>query len=115
MREVYRVLVPGGRACVNVANLGRKPYIPMNGLIAKAMIDLGFLMRGEIIWDKAATASTSLSSQKGHSSARRSRDARIRSQKMNFSNIQGQCGDSRLSLQKRLGILHRSQLSCLIV
>lgn len=59
MREVYRVLVPGGRACINVANLGRKPYIPMNGLIAKSMIDLGFLMRGEIIWDKAATASTS--------------------------------------------------------
>ena len=59
MLEVYRVLVPGGRACVNVANLGRKPYIPMNGLIAKVMIDLGFLMRGEIIWDKAATASTS--------------------------------------------------------
>jgi DNA modification methylase len=59
MREVYRVLVPGGRACVNVANLGRKPYIPMNGLIAKSMIDLGFLMRGEVIWDKAASASTS--------------------------------------------------------
>jgi site-specific DNA-methyltransferase (adenine-specific) len=31
----------------------------MNGLIAESMIDLGFLMRGEIIWDKAATASTS--------------------------------------------------------
>ena len=59
MREVYRVLVPGGRACVNVANLGRKPYIPLNGLIAKSMIDIGFLMRGEIIWDKAASASTS--------------------------------------------------------
>lgn len=59
MREVYRVLVPGGRACVNVANLGRKPYIPMNGLIARSMIELGFLMRGEIIWDKAASASTS--------------------------------------------------------
>src|SRR6185503_13449362 len=29
--EVYRVLVPGGRLCVNVANLGRKPYIPING------------------------------------------------------------------------------------
>jgi site-specific DNA-methyltransferase (adenine-specific) len=57
--EVYRVLVPGGRACVNVANLGRKPYIPLNGLIAKEMIDLGFLMRGEIIWDKAASSSTS--------------------------------------------------------
>ena len=58
-KETYRVLVPGGRACVNVANLGRKPYIPLNGLIAKELIDLGFLMRGEIIWDKAASASTS--------------------------------------------------------
>jgi site-specific DNA-methyltransferase (adenine-specific) len=31
----------------------------MNGLIAKSMIELDFLMRGEIIWDKAASASTS--------------------------------------------------------
>ena len=44
---------------MNVANLGRKPYIPLNGLIAKELIDLGFLMRGEIIWDKAASSSTS--------------------------------------------------------
>lgn len=58
-KEVYRVLVPGGRACVNVANLGRKPYIPLNGFIAKDMARLGFLMRGEIIWNKAASASTS--------------------------------------------------------
>ena len=58
-RETYRVLVPGGRACVNVANLGRKPYIPLNGLIAKELINLGFLMRGEIIWSKAASASAS--------------------------------------------------------
>jgi len=57
--EVYRVLVPGGRACINIANLGRKPYIPLNGLIAQEMAELGFLMRGEIIWDKASSASTS--------------------------------------------------------
>jgi len=57
--EVYRVLVPGGRACINIANLGRKPYIPLNGLIAQEMTELGFLMRGEIIWDKASSASTS--------------------------------------------------------
>ena len=57
--ETYRVLVPGGRACVNVANLGRKPYIPLNAYIARDMIELGFLMRGEIIWDKASSASTS--------------------------------------------------------
>jgi len=57
--ETYRVLVPGGRICINVANLGRKPYIPINGLITKELINLGFLMRGEIIWNKAASASTS--------------------------------------------------------
>jgi len=44
--EVYRVLVPGGRACINVANLGRKPYIPLHAFIAEDMIELGFLMRG---------------------------------------------------------------------
>jgi site-specific DNA-methyltransferase (adenine-specific) len=57
--ETWRVLVPGGRACINVANLGRKPYIPLHAYIARDMIDLGFLMRGEIIWDKAASASNS--------------------------------------------------------
>lgn len=58
-KEVYRVLVPGGRACVNIANLGRKPYIPLHAFIIQDMIDLGFLMRGEIIWDKAASAAFS--------------------------------------------------------
>ncbi len=58
-KEVYRVLVPGGRACVNIANLGRKPYIPLNAKISNQMTDIGFLMRGEIIWDKSASAGTS--------------------------------------------------------
>ena len=58
-KETYRVLVPGGRACINIANVGRKPYIPLHASIMQGMIDLGFLMRGEIIWDKAASASTS--------------------------------------------------------
>ena len=57
--ETYRVLVPGGRACINVANLGRKPYIPLHAFIIRDMIDTGFLMRGEIIWDKGASASSS--------------------------------------------------------
>jgi DNA modification methylase len=57
--ETYRVLVPGGRACINVANLGRKPYIPLHAFILRDMIELGFLMRGEIIWDKGASASAS--------------------------------------------------------
>lgn len=58
-REVYRVLVPGGRACINVANVGRKPYIPLHSYIIESMTKLGFLMRGEIIWDKASSAGTS--------------------------------------------------------
>ncbi len=58
-REVHRVLVPGGRACINVANLGRRPYIPLHAYIIRDMVDLGFLMRGEIIWNKAASASPS--------------------------------------------------------
>jgi DNA modification methylase len=57
--EVQRVLVPGGRACINVANLGRKPYIPLHAFIMHDLLDLGFLMRGEVIWDKAASASVS--------------------------------------------------------
>lgn len=58
-KEVYRVLVPGGRACINIANLGRKPYIPLHTFIVSDMLDLGFLMRGEIIWNKASSSSPS--------------------------------------------------------
>ncbi len=57
--ETYRVLVNGGRVCINVANLGRKPYIPLSDYISKIMIDIGFNMRGEIIWNKASSASPS--------------------------------------------------------
>lgn len=57
--ETFRVLVNGGRACINVANLGRKPYIPLSDYISRIMIELGFNMRGEIIWNKAASASPS--------------------------------------------------------
>ena len=45
--------------CVNVANLGRKPYIPLHAFIVRDLLATGLLMRGEIIWDKAASASVS--------------------------------------------------------
>lgn len=57
--EVYRVLVPGGRTCVNVANLGRKPYIPLHSYVITDMADIGFLMRGELIWNKGSSAGAS--------------------------------------------------------
>jgi site-specific DNA-methyltransferase (adenine-specific) len=58
-REVKRVLVPGGRLCINIANIGRKPYLPLHAYIIQDMLDLGFLMRGEIIWNKAGGGSPS--------------------------------------------------------
>ena len=57
--ETYRVLVPGGRACVNVANIGRKPYLPLHCWIIEDMHAAQFLMRGEILWDKGASAGAS--------------------------------------------------------
>jgi len=58
-KETYKKLVTGGRACINIANLGRKPYIPLHSYIIKDMLDIGFFMRGEIIWNKASSASAS--------------------------------------------------------
>ncbi len=57
MKEVYRVLVWGGRACFNVANLGRKPYIPLHAYLIERFENIGFLFRGEIIWDKGDAVS----------------------------------------------------------
>ena len=57
--EVYRVLAPGGRAVVNIANVGRKPYIPLASHVNVLMSGIGFLMRGEVIWDKSASAGSS--------------------------------------------------------
>ena len=58
-KETFRALVHGGRACINIANLGRKPYIPLHSYIIQDMHELGFLMRGEIIWNKAASSGVS--------------------------------------------------------
>jgi len=55
-KETYRVLIPGGRVAINIANVGRKPYIPLNSAVTYIMQDLGFLMRGEIIWQKGASS-----------------------------------------------------------
>lgn len=52
--ECGRVLEPGGRICVNVANLGRKPYRSLAKDVWMILEDLGFLPRGEVVWVKAA-------------------------------------------------------------
>lgn len=56
---VYDLLKNGGRVAINIANTGRKPYIPLASYYNLIMIDLGYLMRGEIIWNKGASAGNS--------------------------------------------------------
>jgi site-specific DNA-methyltransferase (adenine-specific) len=57
--ETYRKLVTGGRACINLANLGRRPYLPLHAFVIEDMLDIGYLMRGEIIWNKASSSGSS--------------------------------------------------------
>lgn len=59
LKETHRVLVTGGRVAINVANVGRKPYLPLHSDIIKIMLDLRFFMRGEIIWNKSASSGSS--------------------------------------------------------
>ncbi|MCY4620392.1 MAG: site-specific DNA-methyltransferase [bacterium] len=55
--ECVRVLEPGGRMAVNVANLGRKPYRSLSADVTSILQDdLDLLLRGEIIWTKAKGA-----------------------------------------------------------
>ncbi len=53
--ECWRVLEPGGRIAVNVANLGRRPYRSLSADVARILQDdVGYLLRGEVIWQKSA-------------------------------------------------------------
>jgi DNA modification methylase len=55
--ECVRVLEPGGRLAINVANLGRKPYRSLSSDVNVILQDrLGLLLRGEILWQKAEGA-----------------------------------------------------------
>jgi DNA modification methylase len=59
--ECRRVLEPGGRIAVNVANLGRRPYRSLSADVIRILQDdLGLLLRGEIVWRKAKGATGSI-------------------------------------------------------
>lgn len=58
--ECRRVLEPGGRMVVNVANLGRRPFRSLAAdVIGILQDDLGLLLRGEIVWLKQRGSSGS--------------------------------------------------------
>jgi DNA modification methylase len=54
--ECKRVLEPGGRIAINVANLGRRPYRSLSADVTGILQDLGLLVRGEVIWWKGRAA-----------------------------------------------------------
>ncbi|MHB1987388.1 MAG: DNA-methyltransferase [Acidimicrobiales bacterium] len=54
--ECKRVLEPGGRIAVNVANLGRRPYRSLAGDVTAILQELGLLLRGEVVWWKGRAA-----------------------------------------------------------
>ncbi|HEX7168609.1 MAG TPA: site-specific DNA-methyltransferase [Acidimicrobiales bacterium] len=54
--ECKRVLEPGGRIAVNVANLGRRPYRSLAGDVTDILQRLGLLLRGEVVWWKGRAA-----------------------------------------------------------
>ena len=58
--ECVRVLEPGGRIAVNVANLGRRPFRSLAADVTAILQDrLRLLLRGEVVWRKAVGASGS--------------------------------------------------------
>lgn len=58
-RECWRVLCDGGRLCVNIADTGRHPHVPLHAIFTERLTRLNFTMRGTIIWNKGSSAGTS--------------------------------------------------------
>jgi site-specific DNA-methyltransferase (adenine-specific) len=59
LTEVKRVLLPTGFLALNIANVGRKPYLPLDCLVIQILQELGFTIFQEIIWNKEASAGSS--------------------------------------------------------
>ena len=50
-KECYRILKPGGRMVVNVQPLF-SDYVPTHHIISKQLLDIGFLWKAEVLWEK---------------------------------------------------------------
>ncbi len=59
LTEVKRILIPGGKVCINIADTGRNPFIPLNYHYTELMLALNLIPVGSIIWDKDASVKTS--------------------------------------------------------
>ena len=56
MEEMHRTLVDGGRVAINVAGINRKPYKDVPGIVSSILEELGFLLRGTVIWIKGESS-----------------------------------------------------------
>ncbi|MHA1793407.1 MAG: DNA-methyltransferase [Promethearchaeota archaeon] len=56
MSEAYRVMKIGGIIAFNIANVGRKPYLPLDCYVIQVLRDIGFLIVDELCWGKGASA-----------------------------------------------------------
>lgn len=51
-RELYRILVNGGRFALNIAPTGISDFKPIHNDLSERLRDMGFIMRAEIVWYK---------------------------------------------------------------
>ena len=55
-RACYAVIAPGGRiATVVPFGVGRNPWVPLAARVADLLTDAGFILRGQIVWDKGTS------------------------------------------------------------
>ncbi len=57
--EVHRATAENGRVCINIANTGRDPYVPLASMFTDVMTEIGFTMQAEIIWNKVGAKALS--------------------------------------------------------
>ncbi|MFX0102479.1 MAG: DNA-methyltransferase [Candidatus Hodarchaeota archaeon] len=56
LEEVFRVLKLGGIIAFNIANVGRKPYLPLDCYVIQLLGEIGFWVMDEVCWNKGASA-----------------------------------------------------------
>ncbi len=56
LKEVFRVLKTGGIVAFNIANVGRKPYLPLDCFTIQIFHKIGYDIIQEYCWNKAASS-----------------------------------------------------------
>ena len=57
-KKAYRIIKPGGRIAITIANIRRSPFIPLTSYVTQQLIENGYILRGYIYWDKGFESSS---------------------------------------------------------